>query len=172
MLEHPLFQQLLTMPAEFPDTDPPDLAYLMGCDGHEQFVATLKTIVDPHRFCGFCERNLDQSKVLFRAADWVAIRNAFKDTDGVRARRFLIIPKRHVTTRGEITCYDAAQAWHIFQDICDHFEIPGGALVARFDNPLYHAGSMPHYHMNVVCPTGKHEVREPICKNSDQRQVN
>ena len=162
------------MPAEFPGMElvSPDVAYLMGCDRHEQFITTLKTIVDPHRFCGFCERNLDQSNVLFHRPDWVAIRNAFKDTDGVRAQRFLIIPKRHITTQREITCYDAAQAWGLFQDICDHFDIQGGARVARFDNPLYHAGTMKHYHENVICPTGTREVREALCKNWEQRQIN
>ena len=176
MIQHPLFTQLAELPETFPGicNIPADVAYLLGCGSQAQFDSTLKTIVDPGRFCAFCEHNWHKRTMLCHSADWAVVRNDFKGNGqgGDPTIWYLIIPARHITRFDQLVPYDGAQIIGLVQEANQKLALKGGMLAARFDHPAHHVGTVPHFHINLISPDGNTEVRVPIGKLEEQHAKN
>lgn len=167
-----LFNAIRTLPPQYPGVEemPAELRYLLGCRNFQQFQITLRAILDPARFCLFCKRTLLQ-KPIVETKNWYLKDNDFPASH-MRAM-LLILPKEHITDLKRVNSNDWKEIGELVSAAHTHRPITtGGALVMRFGDPAFHSGSMPHLHMNLICPDGEEEYRVPLAKNPEQIQGN
>lgn len=154
------------LPKQFPgllalDTN---IVYLMGCMKLDQFCCTWRALENPMLFCPFCPAELNRRgrKPITSTHGWSIFANEFPRSD--TERMLLIIPDHHIVRQGRATIHDFTKMGFLFQDVVDSL-IPDGVLVMRFGNPLYHAGTIPHLHANIIRPTPEGGCSLPIAKH-------
>lgn len=170
-LKHPTYDDLFHLPEAFPGMGmlTREQTYLMGCGNFEQFCATLRGLIDPKCHCPFCQVAAGQETPLFATKNWYLRGNDFPKPD---LQMFLVIPKEHKLHPDEIGPDEGSQIWKILQWAISNYKLPGGGLVMRFGDPAYHAGTIPHLHMNIITPSREDEYRVPLSKNRDDRIKN
>ncbi|MDB5188176.1 MAG: hypothetical protein JWO50_696 [Candidatus Kaiserbacteria bacterium] len=85
---------------------------------------------------------------------------------------FLIVPDEHITDVGELTDSDWICIGFLFSCAVKQFDLRGGGILMRFGDPLYHAGTIPHIHINIIQPHGDAEYRVPLAKDASDREKN
>ncbi len=140
------------------------VVYLMGCMDFNQFCCTWRALEDPATFCPFCSAELVRRgrTPIVRNKHWSLYENEFprKDTE----RMLLIIPHRHNVGPRNMDIEDSVEVFDLFQEAVDSI-VPDGALVMRYGNPRFHAGTIPHLHFNVVRPIQEAGCSLPIAKH-------
>ncbi len=120
--------------------------------------------------CPFCQIDTDLNKIIpIENPSWRVWDNPISKLGGPEAQDFqFVIPMiRHVTHHNEVTREEWGDLFDLIRAIDTRFEISGGAVVARWGNPLRCARSQEHFHFNYHVPTGKTEVRPWIAKSAD-----
>lgn len=149
-----------------------DLVYLMGCGKFDQFITTFRALLDP-KWCAFCIQGKDEAAQIDAAnyghLSWYLKHNDFRLPNGVQAM-MLIVPKRHLTDPRDLALSDWILIGQFFKRAL--VDAPGGGLVMRFGDPVHHAGTVPHLHINVISPTGEEEFRTPLSKTRESRVEN
>jgi diadenosine tetraphosphate (Ap4A) HIT family hydrolase len=167
-LDTVLYTKLMALPEKYGGLDAVqgDLMYLMGCRSFDQFVSTLRGLIDPEHHCPFCtdERN---SKTPF---GWFLKPNDFP-LKSMRAM-LLAIPNRHITDAKQLQPSDWVALGGIFERASREHAVEGGGVVMRFGDARYHSGTIPHVHFNIICPSGEQEYRIPLSKNAEDREEN
>ena len=137
---------------------------LMGCGSFPQFVKTLRAELDPPRFCGFCQYNPILDLCPSMNNRWWLRQNEFKK------RQVLIVPRRHLTNVLEMTTEDDMECGGLYRFAMKKLGLKGGMRNERFGDPRLNAGTMAHYHVNLVTPESMYtEHREAVSKNAKDR---
>ena len=165
---YPTYTRLLEL-KEFPGLEAlgTDLIYLMGVGNFKQFCSTLRGILDAKEYCPFCEVQARGRRILSRTNAWYLCENDFPK-QGMTMR--LIIPKRHVTSPHDLSSSDWPEIGVLFARECS--ALLGGGLIMRFGDPLYHAGTVPHLHINIISPNPIEEYRASLSKDLESRHKN
>ncbi|HYF10627.1 MAG TPA: hypothetical protein VD967_03450 [Candidatus Paceibacterota bacterium] len=168
---YPLWKKLCLLTATYPGFGriDSDISYLMGCSKLKQFVSTLRSMMEPDRFCAFCNPAMVDNPPIFEN-DLCALK--WNDFPKRGLQMLLIFPKAHLTGIAEVTPDHWAKAGELFQKACWEFNLTGGGIVARFGDSRFHAGTMPHFHWNIICPDGSVEYRAPLSKTEPDRERN
>jgi len=167
-----LRQQLLALPEDPPDFKklPRDIRYLMGCRSPKQFSSTLAALVDPRKHCPFCPGSESFKLPIEACSHWHLRANDFPP-DGVE-RAMLIVPNRHVERVTELDGDDWEQFGHLVRIAVTKHGVDAGGFMGRFGDPLLHSGTIPHFHINLMKPTGNEAVRFTLSKASEDREKN
>lgn len=154
----------MALPNEFPGISniEPHLYYLMGVRGPRQFFVTLRGMLDPERFCGFCNVGLAGNQPLHSLKRWYLKENDFPNKK--LEKMLLILPKAHITKMSELTGEDGAEIIELLIWIEANLAPPGGGIVWRFGDPRYHVGTVEHLHINVFVTKPGVEYRPPLAK--------
>jgi diadenosine tetraphosphate (Ap4A) HIT family hydrolase len=164
-------QSLFALPSTFPGLDvlSSNAIYLMGCANFSQCCCTLRSLIDPSRFCPFCTAELTRRgrKPLGEVNDWILLDNEFRNARTV-SQMLLIVPKRHVTTLSDLSPGD----WKDVGALLDMSGIENGGALMRFGDPHYHAGTIEHLHINVIEPVPGNELRLPLAKTEPDHKEN
>jgi diadenosine tetraphosphate (Ap4A) HIT family hydrolase len=154
------------LPTIFPGVDavPRAAWYAMSCRSFSQFSTTLRGLIDPVRFCVFCEKErAHRPRGPIRTdGGWMLIANEFPHS-GIEAM-YLIVPIRHLTDPAALKSTDWASLGRLFK-FCRHNFVPSGGMIMRFGDPARHAGTIEHLHMNVIAPIPGKEYRPPLAKD-------
>jgi diadenosine tetraphosphate (Ap4A) HIT family hydrolase len=171
-----LIADLNALPCKYPGaitSVSKETVWLMGCGGFVQFCVTLRGIIDPERFCPFCRNERARRQRVFTKTwgDWGLLANEFPRKD--IGHMWLIIPQRHVTDLEHLDTLD----WLAIGKLIQHYNVhiaqgKGGGIMARFGDPHYNAGSVPHFHMNIIEPIPGTEFRAPLAKNEPDHAKN
>lgn len=164
-----LVQAIKALPRDFPGMDRINmidqrLIYLMGCMRFDQFCCTWRALENPELFCPFCPAELNRrGRVPITASqDWALFSNEFPRDD--TEKMLLIIPRRHLVDPMAISENDMRELFSLAREAI-FLHVPSGALVMRFGDPLYHAGTIPHLHANIIRPTPEGGCSLPIAKH-------
>jgi diadenosine tetraphosphate (Ap4A) HIT family hydrolase len=165
-----LYQNLMDLPDEFPGMDqvPAFAVYLMGCSKFEPFYLTLRSLMDPDKYCPFCETEHVRRarRTLQETPDWRLIENEFPNPK--TQRMLLIVPRSHVTSLADLLLDDYMQIGVLLRFCHDVLGIKSGGILWRFGDPHLHAGTVEHLHINVIEPWCGTAFRPPFAKNVDE----
>ncbi len=171
-----LIEELLALPLKYPGIKkvPSDIVYVQGCTTFKQFCVTLRGLIDPEYYCPFCQQERARRSKKFTAefCGWGLLQNEFRRED--TKQMWLIVPLRHIVDPDEISGYDWTAIGHLFKQ-CRGRRIgnmPGGGIMLRFGDPHYHAGSVEHFHVNVIEPIPGVDFRPPFAKTEESHEGN
>jgi diadenosine tetraphosphate (Ap4A) HIT family hydrolase len=143
---------------------PSFVVYHMGTRSFEQFCGTLRTTIDPYRFCPFCstERSRRRQQAVDLEDGWMLLKNEYPHR-GTK-QMWLIVPRRHVTQMEELEPRDWRAISELTKRCLKVGEIRGGGIMWRFGDPHQNAGTVAHMHINIVEPICGTEYRPPFAK--------
>jgi len=105
--------------------------------------------------CKFCHPQSMTNKPLRYGKYWYVKKNDFAadNTQGM----FVLVSRKHIsnTQPKKIATAMMREAWQLALWVIEKYKMPGGALVMRFGDPQYHAGTMDHLHINLIFPKGR-----------------
>lgn len=137
-------------------------ATLMNTKSLSQYVDMVDKI--RREVCAFCPEHFDPAKNVVVAENhrWHGWVNPYPK-DGA-AVHLIIAHKEHFTRLADLTPADFAALIDVIKLMPGALDIPGGALLMRFGDPTYNAGSMRHLHVNIMQPNLLEELRPPLAK--------
>lgn len=152
---HPVVLELYALPAEYPGAwnISSDCTFLLGCRRIEQFFGTLRSILDPERFCLFCHPELMAAQPIMEEAGWLAKRNDFPYPH--HEHHFVLFPKRHVTGGHELTDRDHIAKGRLERRLMRQFNFDGFVSVMRQGDARRTVATVPHVHSHVQVPSGE-----------------
>jgi diadenosine tetraphosphate (Ap4A) HIT family hydrolase len=147
---------------------PNEIIYLMGCRSFEQFCGTIRSIIDPPRFCPFCkeERARRKQQEVHGSAAWMLLRNEYPHRN--TKQMWLIVPRHHIFHTNQIGAVDWVEIGNLFQWCLGQGKIQGGGVMFRFGEPRLNVGTVPHLHINIIEPIPGKEYRPPFAKKEPE----
>jgi diadenosine tetraphosphate (Ap4A) HIT family hydrolase len=145
-----------------------NLLYLMCCGSFDQFCSTLRALLKPSKYCPFCNSTSSDDNAIAESGEWLLRGNDFPNK--ALETMLLIVPKRHLCNLAEMTLSDWSSVGTLTG--LGIKRLPGGALVCRFGDPHYHAGTIPHTHFNIYSPRTESEYRFPLSKTEIKKREN
>lgn len=104
--------------------------------------------------------NIIEQEVLFTTDNWYVSRNRFP-YEGAE-HQFLIVANKPVLTTEQITPEMWAELQLIWFSLVETYNIPGGALCARFGDPSRSGASLKRFHVHLISPKEENKVRFPV----------
>jgi len=104
--------------------------------------------------------NIIEQEVLFTTENWYVSRNRFP-YEGAE-HQFLIVANKPVLTTDQITPEMWSELQLIWFSLVLTYNIPGGALCARFGDPSRSGASLKRFHVHLISPKEENKVRFPI----------
>lgn len=153
-----LMTQLQALPEDFPGLGQlsQDIGYLFSCGTWIQFCQTCRSLLEPRRFCLFCNLELVKEQPVAAHGGWLAKKSDFPYPN--TKQHFILFPTRHVMHECELTEADATDQHRLMRQLCEEFGINGGATFGRFGDPRYNGSSVPHMHAHLLTPSGEGPV--------------
>ena len=171
-MKNTVLNLIRALPNDFPGLNALDrnILYLMGCMKFDQFCCTWRAIENPVRFCPFCPAELKRRgrNPLAFTQSWALFTNEFPRDDV--ENMLLITPHRHVVDPRMLSENDMWDVGLLFREVI-HLHVPDGALVTRFGDPKYHAGTIPHLHANIIRPTPEGGCFLPVAKTFEEHRA-
>jgi ATP adenylyltransferase len=103
--------------------------------------------------CPFCSQNLflyHKKPVLKEGMFWILTENQWPYEN--TKIHFLAIYKSHAEDLVDISYEAGAELLELFQWVTLNYSVPGGAMVMRFGDMKYSAGSVRHIHAHFLQP--------------------
>ena len=149
-----------------PGLDGQDVAILLNARNFAYYCDMVTEI--RMSMCPFCDPlDADKNRVIKMHGGWRMWECPAKFRAEEIARHFVIAPVRHFTHIMGMTMQDWSDLGHIASWACEDegLGLTGGALVMRFGNPTFHAGSIRHLHCNIIRPRGDCECKVTLVKD-------
>lgn len=122
----------------------------------------MKKIVSDGK-CPFCAKNLflyHKKPILKEGIFWILTENQWPYEN--TKIHFLAIYKDHAQSLTDLSYEAGAELLELFQWVSLNHSVPGGAMVMRFGNMEYSAGTVGHVHAHFLQPDVKSENYKPI----------
>ncbi len=144
---------------------------LRGCGSYRQYYIMRRRFQSGS--CPFCEVDRLFNKILFENEGWMLWEVPFNNKKGV-ALHLLLVPKQHIRFPWELgrqDWLDEQRAWEwLHRELKD--QLPGGIVASRFGSMELNAGTVPHFHHNIMVPDCQAELRIPVWKNEEYIEAN
>lgn len=101
--------------------------------------------------------NIIEQEVLYTTENWHISRNRFP-YEGAE-NQFLIVANKPVLTVEEITPEMWSELQLIWYSLIETYNIPGGALCARFGDPSRSGASLKRFHVHLISPKEENKVK-------------
>lgn len=161
------YDVLTSLPTDFPGMESltASTVYLMGCRTFSQYCCTLRSLLDPQRFCPFCIMELTRRNrnPMAEVRNWMLVSNEFPHKN--TKQMWLLVPKRHVASLSELVEMDWRDIGALFNFCQEQLRLKSGGVMFRFGDPRLNVGTVEHLHINVVEPICGKEYRPPFAKN-------
>ena len=114
--------------------------------------------------CPFCKLDSKLNKLIREGVHWNMWHNPFPYP---RHRNHIVIAsKRHLTALDELV----GEIWNeliaLIRWAEKEYNLPGGAIVMRFGDPKYNAGTLRHFHVHIQVPDGSGPAMVVLAKIS------
>ncbi|GEM_PF-1662437 len=118
--------------------------------------------------CPFCQIDQELNKVLFENDSWMIWENPVKKKNNGLAFHFVIPYKpTHITDPFLLNTNDWMRFAEVWYWVMSNYNLNGGALMSRFGLPTLNAGTIRHFHHNILVPDGTKEHRPPLTKKPE-----
>lgn len=104
--------------------------------------------------------NIIEQEVLFATENWYVSCNRFP-YEGAE-HQFLIVANKPVLSVEQITSEMWSELQLIWSNLIETYNIPGGALCARFGDPSRSGASLKRFHIHLISPKEESKVRFPV----------
>ncbi len=151
------------MEREFPVLTKSQLRRLSMIGEYGYFERAVANLLD--NICPFCYLSTCREVPIKETDGWIAKWNDFPQKKKT-AKHLLVIPRRHIVEISEMTLDDWAQSGHLIQWVIFEYDIPGGGILTRFGDPFLNAGTVEHFHINIMEPNGLRTCHLPRSSSS------
>jgi diadenosine tetraphosphate (Ap4A) HIT family hydrolase len=140
-----------------------DLANVRGKEQMEQYRQILEGNYDPFESV---EKILElKNEVVYIHKNWIIFKNQHYKG---RKNSFVAVLRRFATDPGELDMMETLDAFKIFKELCDEYDIRGGAFFMRFGDTRLSGASVKHLHFHIVEPNPETPLPMWIgCKTKD-----
>lgn len=155
-----------------------ELFCLEGCSTYEQYChmrGNFERGESEEDSCAFCNPDRNVNDVLEEDEHMMGwqVNPGFTIKKGILLQ-LLVVPKRHIRYAWDMNDEEALSCHHVTKRLVERFQVLGGGTLARFGPMHMNAGTVPHWHNNIMVPdiSGTQEVRLPLFKNPKDREAN
>lgn len=146
----------------------PSWVHCLACtSSFDQFCSTFRGILDPEQYCPSCANELARRgrAILADTGQTLLIANDYprKDTEEM----LLVVPKAHITDLADLDGAHFLDLHVLLQEAAANRGMTDGAIVSRYGRPLYHVGTVFHWHWNIIRPRPYEGMSIPLAKTAD-----
>lgn len=113
--------------------------------------------------CPFCKQAKDPAVVVYSLAGWFVKKNPYppkslwppKSQEALEIpaqHAFLIVPERHICWARDLAMEDWSTIGAMLRWVIKEYNLPGGVLAMRFDDPTCSGRTIMHLHFHVIVP--------------------